>query len=245
MGINQTLVENTSSVAVQPITAPPADQNPPGILTSIPVIGSVLSTVGSAFSFFANLIKGTTKHATWDEANKYSLQFAAGVESAIRNAVTLEKFNAIGENYRQRMINYLTTIDRWGEGFPQNKAQIINNLKGLPTSKDLRSRIFLTTWLWAMWSFQNVDADSADEWNLIAKADLNNTLAPAIKDVTGETVSFGAGVPTSGSSGNPIAGSGVTVSGAGSGVNLSSFGSGSTLVVIVAIVLLSIFFFKR
>lgn len=193
-----------------------------GVGGAVSIAGGVLSAIGN---FFSGLVKGPTQHLGWDAANTKAIQVAAAMETLVKT-VAPGKLDAIGEAYRVSMIAWISSIRgaRWGVGFPENTDNILTSLRTFPQGGDLRSKVYITTWLWSMWTLRNSDMNNPDEWVNIAVNDMNKVLLPAIKQVAGVSVPNFVIQGAAGSTGVGTVGGSTVTSGTNAGGGLVTAG---------------------
>lgn len=252
--INTTAVQNAPlSQGITPTIAPLAPSAAAGAVgtlvgTASPLgVGSILGSLAdSLVSVFTGLWKKGTPHMDLDTAQQYADRTGAQLEQSILDRYGVTKTNDIRTKFRAYMISFLQSTNRWGEGYPTNKAEIINSL----LVKTINPPAIRGTYFyWGVWALRNTDASSADEFRLVQANDMGATLIRAIRDVTGETVTIttppGSAVGQSGS-GTGVTGIGTPAPPVSTGTTIAGIGSLSSVIGIVAVVILiGVFFSKR
>ena len=179
--------QNTDPGTTGGTTAPP---DSPGGGIDLAGIGQALYKVGEWLVRLGGILPKGTQHMDWDTANAQATAFASKVLAAIKtkwsDPATVEK---IGEQYRKNMIAFVNTIrsTRWGEGNPENTDQFLAGMARL-AGGDPRTKVYIVTWFWAMWTLRNSDLNNPDEWINYSTFDMNHTLFPAITTVTGTVI---------------------------------------------------------
>jgi hypothetical protein len=160
--------------------------------TIVPGLGTVIGgAIGSIVDIISSLahIGHATEHLDWDTSNAAANKISIAVSAGVRDKFP-GQYDAIGLEYRKRMLAFLNATNRWGSGFPQDKEMTIVSMENRAPSED---KVYFTTWLWAMWALQNTDKNRPDDFQGVAASDLNETLGRAVTAVTGTTVNVGVG----------------------------------------------------
>lgn len=159
---------------------------------------SWIAEIGNWVVDHIGLLKGSTEHFSWEEANQIALTTARQYMDYLYSHYTHDQVN-------YTLCDYLRTITadwiascvngiRWADHKDQDNYRYVAALRGepyvnvTPTNWDsLRGKDdYLKTifWLHFMWLLENVDKNSPTEFATLVKYDLDNkTLQPALQKV--------------------------------------------------------------
>ncbi len=158
-----------------------------GSNTTVQDTSNWISDVVKFVASLGGLVKQGTQHMPWDKANSEADVFGDVTVTTLNKNYSSSDALKIAQAYRVRMLAYLRSTNRWGEGYPQNKQDIINGIQNFTVVNVQGARS--VTWQWAMWALQNTDLGRPNDFFTVTNFDMAQTLYKAVQDVTGKNPS--------------------------------------------------------